>query len=269
MNYEVVDEEFDVPFFAVNVEDWQNTPKSSAASLPRPYRTSSLASELLEPKVPGAELLALSSAGAELLSSHYCLDLSKSTDRDLLTFLENPNHIVIQSRELPQSKDRYGVELPQELRISGTKAYHNNDMICAKRIPFHYFLPADLKELNKPLIDEGFKTFRNIMINMDGKVEHYLVDADSHYKFYKPENRFFVFRNYRNLTAYERNFWRSISASPMQGAPLLETKSPTLRGLEVDVIRNETMIEQRMASYFTLDAYTIEDYIRISTTNGR
>jgi hypothetical protein len=195
------------------------------------------------------------------LESMKCVDLSSDdqSEYNLLQFLSaHPDNIVIQVKDVPSftdPNDRYNVQVPFSQRAMEMMAplivQRNSRIICARRIPFRIFSSRDVQEINKPLVDENLKTYRHFMLNFRGNDEYLVADDESQYKFYKPENRFFVIQNYHSLSANELRFW--------DGIMLARTGRPLDR--DVKFIRNETLIARVPEVYFNITGYTVEDYL--------
>lgn len=207
--------------------------------------------------------LHLSPAYQLALESLRCVDLSSETQSEynLLNFLStDPNNIVIQVRDVPSftdPNDRY-VQVPFSMtHIEGLNprlVERNARIICARRLPFRIFSSREVLEINKPVIDENLKTYRHFMLNFRGGDEYLLADDESQYKYYRPENRFFVIQNYHVLSDNERRFWEGINMA-RTGRPL----NP-----QAKFIRNETLVNRRTETYFVIEGYTIEDYLSMS-----
>lgn len=195
------------------------------------------------------------------LESMKCVDLSSEdqSEYNLLQFLSaHPDNIVIQVKDSPSftdPNDRYNVQVPFSQRsvemLNPLIIQRNNRIICARRIPFRIFSSRDVQEINKPLVDENLKIYRHFMINFRGNDEYLVADDESQYKFYKPENRFFVIQNYHSLSNEERRSW--------EGLTLVRTGRPL--DPNAKFIRNETLIARVPEVYFNITGYTVEDYL--------
>jgi hypothetical protein len=193
-----------------------------------------------------------------------CVDLSSEerSEHNLLNFLSShPDNIVIQIRDAPSftdPADRYKIQIPfsmEQMEMMHPRIIERNARIlCARRLPFRIFSSREVLEINKPLIDENLKTYRHFMLNFRGGDEYFVANDESHYKFYKPENRFFVIQNYHLLTPEERRFWEGIT--PVRSGRALDRN--------VKFIRNETLMNQGLEVYFTIEGYTVEDYLTLN-----
>jgi hypothetical protein len=63
-----------------------------------------------------------------------------------------------------------------------------------------------------------------------------------------------VIQNYHTLTPEERRFWEGIMVA----------RSGRHLDRNVKFIRNETMVNQHVESYFTIEGYTVEDYLTLN-----
>lgn len=205
------------------------------------------------------------------LSGMVCLTTDSQSGRkdeelyDLFTYLsDNENNIVVQIQEIPGYRDRYGLEIPQDSQVVTEldQRLSSSYLLCAKRVRFSpYFSSEEVKDMTKPFKDENNRSYRNIIINVPSLSEkgtsenqYITVDPAEFKKFYDSKYRFFAFRNYHTIDRYEMQYYQTYKPQALT----------RLANPQNAVVRNQIYVNGRSHFYYTLDAYTIDDYLSIS-----